>query len=142
VDIENVVFTMCERQIGEERACGFIELSPRPTDGGAGIGVHILLGTGHGRIMIAKERNRPGLDMRPHRFDHPRRISPVADVIAEKDGALDLGSPRVREAGLESLAVAMDVAHQGDAHRRQLRPSPSSAQAAQASSLSSAAVQP
>ncbi len=55
VDIEDIAFTARKRQSGEESTCGFIELGARPADGGAGVGVQVLVGTGHCRIMIAEE---------------------------------------------------------------------------------------
>ena len=57
-------------------------------------------------------------------IDDPGRIGAVADIVAEKDEAVDLEQARMGKAGRERLAVAVDVGEDGDEHGGSTTPKP------------------
>lgn len=66
--------------------------------------------------MVAEEGHRAAAGVFHHRFERRDRVGPVADVIAEKNVAIDPATAGMVEAGLERLAVAVDVGEQCDPH--------------------------
>ena len=93
-----------------------VELPARPLDRQRRLVVHALRHADRGAVVIAEQRDRAARDEILHGVDREARIGAVADVVAEEDMAIDRMPLRMREAGFERLAVAVDVGEQGDQH--------------------------
>ena len=72
--------------------------------------------------MIAAERNGSAGNEVPHKVDDVAGIGSVADVVAEEDHSVGPGALRMRKAGVDGLAVSVDVGEKRDQHRRRLAP--------------------
>ena len=89
----------------------------RPGDGGPGERVHAEPPSVERRlVVIALERHRAARDVSPDRLEDGARISAVADVVAEEDVGVGPHPPGMVEAGVERLAVAVDVAQEREEH--------------------------
>jgi hypothetical protein len=107
---------MGQGKVGEEPPLLHAELIAGPADRLPGHAVHVLVGAVDGRIVIAEKRHGTLVHEPPDRIDHPGRIGPVADIIAQKNQAVGMKQACVGEAGRQGLAVAVDVRENGDEH--------------------------
>src|SRR5947209_8767147 len=82
VDVQPRPLSITERQCSQEFACVVVELTTRPLDCCPRVNVHPVIGTQEGIVVVSKQRDRTGPDVRPHGFNDPARIGTVADIIA------------------------------------------------------------
>ena len=66
--------------------------------------------------MIPEDGDGALLDMRHHRIDHPSGVGPIPHIVAEKDILVGPAAAGMFKAGLEGLAIGVDVADQRYSH--------------------------
>ncbi len=116
VDEEEVVERRGERQPFEEGAVSLRQSRPRPLDGDLRILRHARAAPQRGLVMVSHDGDGALLHQPRNPLDAVLGIGPVADDVAEDGHPVDVGRSHAREHGLESLAVAMDVGQDCDAH--------------------------
>ena len=114
--VEPLALLRGQRQAVEKFALRAVESRAGPFDRRPGDLVHIHARGGDRRVVIAEDGGRAARHVVHHGIDRPGGIRAVADVVAEKNIALRARVRGMREAGGKSLAVRVDVAHQGDQH--------------------------
>ena len=98
---------------------GFIglEVAASAIQRGAGVIVHPFGRAMHRRLVVVAENgDRALLHQRANGIDHIGGVGPVADEVAEKDDAIRLVTDGMGEAGVQRLAVGMNVREKSDAH--------------------------
>ena len=88
----------------------------RPRDRDRGVLVHAGRLADRRGVMIPEDGDGALLDMRHHGVDHPSRVGPVAHIVAEEDILVGPAAPSMFEAGLEGLAIGVDVADERYSH--------------------------
>src|SRR6185436_5594251 len=106
VEIQPVAVLRGERQAAQESELAFVELRARPFDRQHGLVIHALARSDRGAVMITEQRGRAARDEFPDGVDRKARIRAVTDIVAEKNKPIDRAPARMREAGLERLAIA------------------------------------
>jgi hypothetical protein len=69
-----------------------------------------------GLVVVAEHGERAVVDQRAYHVDGPGRIGAVADDVAEQHDAIAAGLAHGLQAGVDRLAVGVEIGEQGDAH--------------------------
>jgi hypothetical protein len=116
MDVEPVLLLGLQRQGGEEGLGLGVEHAARPGGGGGGIGRHAAAIGDRRLVMVAPQHHRAGRGKLHRPPDRPARVGAIAYDVAEQHQPLRPARGRVGQAGLQGLAVGVNVGEDGDTH--------------------------
>jgi hypothetical protein len=116
VDIKPILVIDPHRQHAEIGAGIGIKAIAGPFDGDAGIRGHRLRRLARGLVMVTAHGERAVLDQPARLVEAPFGIGAIADDVAEQDDAIGAIAGNGVEAGVEGLAVGMDVGQKRNQH--------------------------